>query len=254
MKRILAFLVMVAASLATPSRAEDDRILVFAAASLKGPLDDAAAAFRAETGIEVRISYAGSNALAKQIEAGAPADLFISADEAWMDYLSERNLIRPGSRIDLQSNELVLIAPASAASTPEIGPGFPLLAALQGGKLSMADPDSLPAGRYAKAALISLGVWDSVAGSVARAENVRAALVLVARGEAPLGIVYKTDALADAGVRIAGVFPPDTHPPIVYPIALTLRATDSSARFLAYLQADAATAIFARAGFGKPTS
>lgn len=236
-----------------PTRAADGPI-VFAAASLKGPLDEAAAAFRAETGTAIVISYAGSNALAKQIEQGAPAELFISADQDWMNYLSQRSLIAADTRVDLLSNALDLIVPVDSATTLTIAPGFDLAGALGGGRLALADPDSVPAGKYAKAALTALGVWESVAGKLARSENVRAALALVATGEAPFGIVYATDALAEPKVRSLGSFPAATHEAILYPAALTVTATPEAAAFLAFLQGDMASAIFARAGFGKPAS
>lgn len=252
MKFLIAFLAA-ALTAAAPARASDNPV-VFAAASLKGPLDEAAAAFKAETGTTVVISYAGSNALAKQIEQGAPAEIFISADEAWMDYLAERSLIAGGSRHDLLANELALIAPAGSTAAPVIAPGFDLAGALGDGRLALADPDAVPAGKYAKQALVALGVWDGVAGRLARTENVRAALALVASGEAPLGIVYATDALAEPKVRSLGAFPAATHDPILYPAALTRTATPEAAAFLAFLKGDTASAIFAKAGFGKPAS
>ena len=254
MKTLFAVLAL-ALFAAAPARAADEaRPLVFAAASLKGPLDEAVAAFEAESGIAVTISYAGSNALAKQIEEGAPADLFISADEAWMDDLAAKGLVRPESRADLLANELALIAPADSALTIAPAPGFALAAALGDGRLAMADPDAVPAGRYAKAALIALGVWDAVAPRIARTENVRAALALVAAGEAPAGIVYVTDARAEPKVKTLGVFPAGSHPAILYPAALTTAARPEAAAFLAYLRGPAATAIFAKAGFLRPAS
>ena len=188
-------------------------VTVFAAASLKEALDEQAKQFEASTGSKVIVSYGASNALAKQIEAGAPADVFISADLDWMDYLGERNLLAPNSRFNLLRNSLVLIAPASSSSTLKIGRNFGLAAALGGEKLAMANPDSVPAGKYGKSALEKLGVWTSVEKQVARAENVRAALALVSRGEAPFGIVYRTDALADKGVKAVDAFPPTAIPP-----------------------------------------
>lgn len=252
MKLLIAF--FAAALVAVAPAGASDSPVVFAAASLKGPLDEAAAAFKAETGTTVVISYAGSNALAKQIEQGAPAELFISADEAWMDYLAEKSLIADSSRHDLLSNELALIAPADSAATLSIGPGFDLSGALGEGRLAVADPDAVPAGRYARQALGALGVWEAVEGKLARTENVRAALALVASGEAPFGIVYATDALAEPKVKSLGAFPAATHEPILYPAALTRGATPEAAAFLAFLKGDKAGAIFARAGFGKPAS
>ena len=188
--------------------------------------------------------------MAKQIENGAPADLFISADSDWMDYLETRKLIKPGSRSDLLGNGIVLIAPAASPIKLTIAPGFALASALGSGRLAMADPAAVPAGRYGKAALEKLGVWDTVANRIAAAENVRAALLLVARGEAPLGIVYSTDAAVEPGVRIVDTFPGDTHPPIVYPIAVTATSTNPDASaLLVYLRGAAAHAQFHKAGF-----
>jgi molybdate transport system substrate-binding protein len=224
-------------------------ILVFAAASLKNALDAIAADWRKETGKPVTISYAASPTLAKQIESGAPADLFISADLDWMDYLRQRDLIDPKSRRDLLGNKLVLIAPKDSTVQATIAPGFPLAQLLGGGRLAMADPETVPAGKYGKAALTRLGVWQDVAGRVAAAENVRAALLLVARGEAPLGIVYHTDAAAEPDVKIVAAFPADTHPAITYPMALTLSARAGAAEFAAYLRGAAAAAQFEAQGF-----
>ena len=195
-------------------------VTVFAAASLKEALDEQSRQFEASSGNKVVISYGASNALAKQIEAGAPADMFISADLDWMDYVDQRRLLMPDTRVNLLRNTLVLIAPASSKAALKIGPNFGLAAALGQDKLAMANPDSVPAGKYGKAALEKLGVWSAVEKQVARAENVRAALALVSRGEAPFGIVYSTDALSDKGVRIVDTFPPDSYPPIIYPAAL----------------------------------
>jgi molybdate transport system substrate-binding protein len=237
-------------SLAQTVLAQDKPVLVFAAASLKTALDKIAGKWRAETGKPATISYAASSTLAKQIENAAPADLFVSADEEWMDYLQQRNLIDPASRIDLLGNRLVLVAPKDSKIETMIAPGFPLAALLGGGKLAMADPNAVPAGKYGKAALTKLGVWPAVAGQVAAAENVRAALLLVARGEAPLGIVYQTDATAEPGVRIVAAFPSDTHPPIVYPLALVAGGNNPDAPALAgYLRSAAARALFEAQGF-----
>jgi molybdate transport system substrate-binding protein len=241
---------MAVAAKPTGAPAQARPLLVFAAASLKNALDDIDEAWRRGTGKRPTISYAASSLLAKQIENGAPADLFISADSDWMDYLETRKLIKPQSRGDLLGNSLVLIAPAGSAVKLTIVPGFALAAALGGGRLAMADPAAVPAGRYGKAALEKLGVWPSVADRIAAAENVRAALLLVARGEAPLGIVYSTDAAVEPGVRIVDTFPPDTHPPIVYPIALTATSENPDApAFLVYLRGAAARAQFQKAGF-----
>lgn len=252
MKALIAFIVA-ALAFAMPVRAADGPV-VFAAASLKGPLDEVAAVFKTATGTTVVISYAGSNALAKQIEAGAPAELFISADEDWMNYLAEKSLIAADTRGDLLSNELALIVPAESASSLVIADKFDLAGAIGDGKLASADPDAVPAGKYAKQALSALGVWDAVSPKIARTENVRAALALVASGEAVFGIVYVTDARAEPKVKSLGVFPAASHDPIRYPAALTRTATPEAAAFLAFLKTDAAGAIFAEAGFGKPSS
>jgi molybdate transport system substrate-binding protein len=233
-----------------PSASAAD-VTVFAAASLKEAMDDQAKQFEAGTGNRVIISYGASNALAKQIEAGAPADLFISADLDWMDYLDQRHLLAPGTRASLLRNTLVLVAPASSKSALKIGPNLGLSTALGKEKLAMANPDSVPAGKYGKAALEKLGVWPSVEKQVARAETVRAALALVSRGEAPFGIVYSTDALADKGVRVVDTFPPDSHPPIVYPAAAVATSKSAVARpLLDYLRSPAARPAWEKYGFG----
>jgi molybdate transport system substrate-binding protein len=229
-----------------------DTVIVFAAASLKTALDALAAPLLGTTGIRMRTSYAATSTLARQIEEGAPADLFISADEDWMNYVAERHLIREDSRVDLLGNRLVLVAPASAPIALTITRGFGLRAALGDGRLVVADPASVPAGKYARAALVSLGVWDSVASRLAPAENVRAALVLVDRGEAPLGIVYRTDAAADAGVIVVDTFPESSHPPIVYPAAIIRTASPAAARVLGFLRSEAARVVFEAQGFSAP--
>lgn len=224
-------------------------VLVFAAASLANVLADIDRAFTARTGIRVTSSLAASSVLAKQIEAGAPADVYFSADLQWMDYLQERGLLRPGSRRDLVGNSLVLIAPSSSPLRVDIGPGFGLARLLGSGRLAIADPDSVPAGIYGREALQKLGVWSSVEPRLARAENVRAALEYVARGDAPLGIVYRTDALVEKRVRIVGVFPADSHPPIVYPVALTRRAGAAAARYIGFITSADARPVFRKWGF-----
>ena len=235
---------------AAPVRATAADLVVFAAASLKNALDDIAVQWQRETGKAVRISYAASSALAKQIEAGAPTQLFISADLEWMDYLAQRNLVKPDTRSNLLGNRIVLIAPKDSNVALSIAPGFALVQALGGGRLAMANTGAVPAGKYGKAALQKLGVWDAVECRTAQAENVRAALVLVSRAEAPLGIVYRTDAAADPNVRIVDAFPEDTHPPIVYPAALTAAASHpDAAPFLAYLRSQAARPLFEKQGF-----
>jgi len=233
---------------AAATRAAD--LTVFAAASLKEALDEQVARFEADTGSRVAVAYAASNALARQIEAGAPADVFLSADVDWVDYLDKRKLIRPGTRADLLRNRLVLIAPADSRAALRIAPGFDLAGALGSGRLAMANPDSVPAGKYGRDALLALDVWARVEPRVARAENVRAALVLVARGEAPLGIVYATDARAEPRVRVVDTFPEDTHEPIVYPVAIVATSRSPYARrFVDSLVSPAARVIWARHGF-----
>ena len=229
-----------------------DRVTVFAAASLKNALDEAVMAFGADGGTEVVVSYAASSALAKQIEAGAPADLFISADIPWMDYLAERDLIEPASRIDLLGNTLVLVAPADAdTAATGIGPDTDFSALLGDGRLAVGQVDSVPAGRYARAALEKLGAWPAVEEKLAQSDNVRAALALVSQGEAPLGIVYGSDAASDPEVKVVGTFPKASHPPIIYPAALVKAdpAKPEATAFLAFLQGDEAAAAFRKAGF-----
>jgi len=235
-----------AAAATEPARRE---LLVFAAASLSEALEEVGRAFTAATGMRVAASYAASSVLAKQIEAGAPADAFFSADVAWVDYLEKRGLIQPSSRRDVLRNTLVLIAPADSTLRLRIAPGFDLAGALKGGRLAIADPDSVPAGEYARAALTRLGVWSRVSDRAVRGENVRAALAYVARGEAPLGIVYRTDAQAERRVRVVDVFPKDSHPPITYALALTARAPPKAAQLVEFLTGDVARQIFVRYGF-----
>ena len=234
----------------SPAQAQQRGPLVLAAASLQEAMTEAADAWAARRHPRPVISFAASSALARQIESGAPADLFISADEEWMDYVAGKGLIRANSRVAFLSNRLVLIAPVGSNARLNISPGFPLARALGNGRLAMADPDSVPAGRYGRAALTSLGVWSSVESTVARAENVRAALALVERGEAPFGIVYATDARASARVRVVGVFPANSHPPITYPIAaLRTSANPDAEGFRRFLISREGKAIFARRGF-----
>ena len=246
---LLAALAAFGGALPAARAAAGEPVLVFAAASLKDALDAASADYMGRTGAKITVSYAASSALARQIESGAPADLFFSADLDWMDYLQDRRLIQPETRVTLLGNTLVLIAPAERRTPLPVEPGFPLAAALAGGRLAMAATASVPAGRYGKAALETLGVWASVAGSLAETENVRAALALVARGEAPLGVVYGTDAQAEPDVVVAGVFPETSHPPILYPAALTASARPQARGFLAFLASDAARPFFEAAGF-----
>jgi len=244
---LLALALLAFASLAPPARAET--VTVFAAASLEGALDAAVKPYERGSGNKVVVSYGGSNALARQIEAGAPAALFIGADLDWVDYVEKRGLVVPGTRRNLLGNDLVLVAPAGSTASVKIAPGFDLAAALGGGRLALADPAAVPAGKYAKAALESLGAWKGVEPYLAPAENVRAALVLVSRGEAPLGIVYRTDAMADKGVRVVAAFPEGSHPPIVYPM-VELKGAGAAANGLAKaLSSPEARAIWERHGF-----
>jgi molybdate transport system substrate-binding protein len=241
--------VLLALVAAVPAMTRADTITVFAAASLKDALDENLKAYRATSSDRVVASYAASSALAKQIEAGAPADVFISADLQWMDYLAQKRLIKPGTRRNLLRNRLVLIAPTNSKVKADIVPGFPLARLLGGGPLAMANPDAVPAGLYGKAALEALGVWKDVQSKVASTENVRAAMVLVERGEAPLGIVYRTDAAVDPKVRVVGTFPENTHPPIIYPIAETVTAKPATAAFVSWLNKPEARDIFKKYGF-----
>jgi molybdate transport system substrate-binding protein len=225
--------------------------VVFAAASMKTALDAAAAAWKADTGKTVSIAYASSATLAKQIEQGAPADIFISADLNWMDYLEKAKLIRAETRRNLLGNKLVLIEPGDADVKLEIAKGFNLAGAAGDGKIAVCAIDSCPGGIYAKEALESLGVLAGVEAKLAQADNVRNALNLVARGEAKFGIVYATDAKADPKVKVVGTFPASSHSPIVYPVALIAASTNPDAAFfLAYLASQSATQIFLEQGFG----
>lgn len=225
-------------------------VMVFAAASLRNAMDELTATFAREQGKRAVVSYAASSALARQIERGAPADIFVSADLEWMDYLEQRRLMDPRSRVTLARNALVLIAPAAATARISVRPGMDWASALDGGRLAVADPTHVPAGRYARAALERLGAWDAVSGRIARADNVRAALALVARAEAPLGIVYLTDAAAEPKVKVLDQFPAALHPPIVYPAALVAgRAGDAAPVLLRYLHSPASRAIWVKHGF-----
>lgn len=234
---------------AMPLAAHAAGVTVFAAASLSDALKQAGDAYKAKGGEAPIFSFAASSALAKQIEASGGADMFISADRDWMDYLDNKGLIAHDTRKDLLGNHLVLIAPAASGAGVKIAPHFDLKGALGDGRLSVADPDSVPAGKYAKTALTSLGVWNTVADRLVQAENVRVALAYVARGEAPLGIVYTTDAMAEPKVKVVGTFPDNTHQPIVYPAALTKDAQPGAKAFLDFLSGPDAAAIFAKAGF-----
>lgn len=253
MRRILFLALALAASLAGAGAAPaaPHPPLVLAAASLQESLSAAADGWAARGHPRPILSFAGSSALARQIEAGAPADLFVSADEEWMDHVAARGLIDRRSRASLLTNRLVLVAPAASRMTLAIRPGAPLAHALGAGRLAIADPAVVPAGRYARQALIRLKLWDPVSKRLAPAENVRAALALVARGEAPLGIVYVTDARAEPRVRVVGVFPAASHSPISYPLARLARSTNPEADgFRRFLLSPAGRAIFRRFGFG----
>jgi len=225
-------------------------VTVFAAASLRNALDDAGSAWSKQGHGKVTVSYAGSSALARQIERGAPADIFISADPAWMDYLEQRRLINRDMRVNLLRNELVLIAPATANLRVKLDRELRLDRLLGNGRLAMADPAHVPAGKYGRAALEALDLWRQVEHKLVRGENVRTALNFVARGETPLGIGYRTDAAAESRVRVAAVFRADTHLPIIYPAALltTAKAAEAAA-FLAFLKSDTAAGLFRKHGF-----
>lgn len=231
---------------ATPA---SSAVTVFAAVSLTNALEDAGKAYEAKHPDKIVFSFAASSLLARQIEASSGVDIFFSADTEWMDYLDKKGLLAPGTRKNLLGNRLVLIKPADLKAAITIGKNFPLAQALGNSRLALADPDTVPAGKYARAALVSLGVWDSVAGHLAPAENVRVALAYVARGESPFGIVYQTDARIEPRVRIAGIFPEASHPPIVYPVALTKDAKSEARNFLDYLSNSESRAIFEKYGF-----
>lgn len=237
----------------TGQSAEKAIVTVFAASSLKDVLEEVGRSFTTETGIPARFSFAASSALARQIESGSPADVFISADQQWMDYLATRKLIRTETRVDIVSNSLVLVAPADSRLSLRIAPGFDVAKALgKNGRLSVGDPASVPAGKYAAAALTKLGVWNQVRDRIIPADNVRTALNFVALGEAPLGIVYATDARGNGRVRVVDTFPPSSHDRITYPAAANASSTADAARFVKFLRSDKAQLIFERAGFSRP--
>lgn len=248
---LLALLAVFTAQ-AADDNAAPQTLTVFAAASLTDSLQKVSDAYTRSTGVPVKLSFAASSALAKQIEAGAGADVFFSADQEWMDYLQQRRLIDARSRTDVLGNRLALVAPADSTIAVRLVPRAPLLDALgASGRLAAGDPDSVPAGKYAKVALTSLGLWEAIAPRLVRAENVRVALMYVARGEAPLGIVYATDAAIEPRVRIVDLFPESSHPPITYPAATTAVARPHAAQYLAYLRSSAAREIFKEAGFSE---
>jgi len=257
--RHFAALGLLVALAGAPPPAAAQGLTVFAAASLRNALEGADAAFAKATGVKVVASYAASSALAKQIAQGAPADVFVSANVKWMDFLQKQKLIQPATRINLLGNVLVLIAPkASKLDHVAIGKGFDIAKLAGDGRIAVADVKAVPAGLYAKAALTSLGAWKAAEPKLAQAENVRAALAYVARGETPLGIVYATDADVEPGVKIIGAFPEDSYPPIIYPVAATATSRNAQVtRYLHFLQTPAAKAIFEKYGFSfliKPVS
>lgn len=247
---MVAAVISAALSLTAIPAFADGKVVVFAAASLKNALDEVGAAWKADASKDITASYAATSVLAKQIQEGAPADVFFSADLDWMKKLADGKLITDGTQVNLLGNTLVMVAPANSTAATTIERNFDLAALLGDGKLAMADVKAVPAGKYGKAALENLGVWASVESKVAMAENVRAALKLVALGEAPLGIVYATDAKAEAGVKVIGTFPADSHPPIVYPAAVAATSKNpDAAQFLKYLQSAKAQDIFKAQGF-----
>jgi molybdate transport system substrate-binding protein len=224
-------------------------VTVFAAASLMDVMQELGGEYTKETGTKIVFSFAATSMLARQVENGAHADVFFSADQEWMDYLDQRSLIQKATRRNMIGNRLALVAPASSAVQLQIKANFPLLAALKGGRLATGDPDSVPVGRYARSALTSLGVWQDVADRLVRADNVRTALAFVARGEVPLGIVYETDARIDKRVRIVDLFPESSHLPISYPIALTSTRNAKAASFVEFLRGSTAASTFEKYGF-----
>ena len=247
---LIPLLAMVLAAMTGLAWAQPATVTVFAAASTTNAITDIGNLFESQGKGKIQASFASSSTLAKQIESGAPAEVFLSANEKWMDYLEEKKLVQPGSRLDYLGNSLVLVAPADSQLKAEIKPGFPLLDWLGQGRLAVGDPDHVPAGIYAKAALTKLGVWDKIEPRLARAADVRGALALVERGEAPLGIVYATDAAIAPQLQVAGVFPEDSHPAIVYPLALVGEKAGPTARaFYVFLRGPEAKAIFTRYGF-----
>jgi molybdate transport system substrate-binding protein len=253
MHRLAGLFVAVAilfGSICTPALAQDKSLTVFAAASMKNALDDIDAAYTAKTGVRISASYAASSVLAKQIEQGAPADIFVSADTDWMDYAINKKNINEPTRVNLLGNSIVLIAPKdSKIDSVTIGPGLDLAKLAGDGKIATGDVKAVPVGKYAKAALEKLGAWSAAEPKFAMAESVRAALTLVARGEAVLGIVYSTDAKVEPGVKIVGTFPADSHPPIIYPVAATTTAKAEAAEYLAFLRSSAAKGILEKYGF-----
>jgi molybdate transport system substrate-binding protein len=254
MRRIRAILLAAILAFAASNAIAADTgksIVVFGAASLTDALTEVGSAFTKESGIEIKPSFAASSALAKQVESGAPADVFFPADEEWMDYLEKKQLLTPGSRHDVLANKLVLVAPSTSTASVKITTGPKLVAAIGDARVATGDPDSVPVGKYAKAALTKLGAWESLEKRLVRAENVRVALAYVARGEAAFGIVYLIDARIDKNVKLLDTFPENTHPPILYPIALTAKASPDAARFAQFASSKQAAAIFEKYGFTR---
>lgn len=250
LRRILLLAAALTAQLAFAADSQQEPLVVFAAASLTDVLQQVGPLYTKQSNVPVKFSFAASSALAKQIESGAQVDVFFSADQDWMNYLQERRLINPATRTDLLGNRLALIAPNDSKVSLKLERGASLLTALgPDGRLATGDPDSVPVGKYAKSALGNLGLWPDIERRLVRADNVRVALMYVARGEAPLGIVYATDAAIEPQVRIVDMFPESSHAPISYPVAATTRASPGAASFLRFLRSDAARAIFTKSGF-----
>jgi molybdate transport system substrate-binding protein len=248
--RLFAALVILCGLAHSPALAQDKSLIVFAAASMKNALDDIDAAFTAKTGVKIAASYAASSTLAKQLEQGAPADIFLSADTDWMDYATGKKNINEATRVNLLGNSIVLIAPKdSRIDNVTIGQGFDLAKLAGDGRIATGDVKAVPVGKYAKAALEKLRAWQAAEPKFAMADSVRAALTLVARGEAALGIVYSTDAKVEPGVKIVGTFPADSHPAIIYPVAATATAKAEAVDYLAFLRSSAAKTILEKYGF-----
>jgi len=247
---LLAFALTGIANAAEGDARSGKSIIIFAAASLTDALDEIDEAYTAKTGVEVKASFTASSALARQIESGARAEVFFSADEEWMDYLAQRNLLQSTSRHDVVGNRLVMVAPLDSTARVDIKPGFSIANILgDNGRVATGDPDSVPVGKYAQAALTKLGTWDAIAPRLVRAENLRAALAYVALGEARLGIVYSTYAQAEKRVKVVGVFPADSHPPILYPIAATTAATTDGTKYVDFVRSKASQDVFKKYGF-----
>jgi molybdate transport system substrate-binding protein len=249
-RRLLVLAIALISPLSFAADAQREPLVVLAAASLTDVMQQVGPLYTKQANVPVKFSFAASSALAKQIESGAEVDVFFSADQDWMNYLQERKLIATATRADLLGNRLALIAPKDSKLSLKLERGARLLAALGvDGRLATGDPDSVPVGKYARAALTQLDLWSAIEPRLVRADNVRVALMYVARGEAPLGIVYATDAAVEPQVRIVDIFPESSHAPISYPVAATAGASTDAAAFLTFMRSDAARAIFKRAGF-----